>query len=159
MRKITHAARTGLTLIEIMVALSLSLVVFLGTTFIIVAGQKSWDRTLEQATVQRDASFAMLTIKHSLRSATGAELDKEGVGIKIHRSTGWIRFWYEPEQKTLRYQSEGQDEEQVLLEGIVDSMDFDVVGKSVTVDITLQKNSCSARLSSKTTMRNYKSET
>jgi prepilin-type N-terminal cleavage/methylation domain-containing protein len=158
MKRITQTNRTGLTLIEMMVALSVGCVFFLATSFIIVAGQRSWDRTLQQATVQRDVSFAMLTMKRSIVAATKTELDTDDLGIKVYRSTGWIRYWFEPEKKNLRYQVEGQDE-QMLIIGSVQNATFDVSGKSVTVSIELKQNSCEAHLLTTTTMRNYKPET
>ena len=158
MRKIKQANRTGLTLREIIAALSIGVIAFLATSLIFVSAQKSWERTMEHANIQKEASFAMLAMKRSIRIGTQAKLDDNGLGFKIYRSTGWIRFWYEPEQKNLRYQFEGQDE-QTLLSGIVENATFGVSDNSVTVGIVLNKNSCGARLLSTTTMRNYKSET
>jgi prepilin-type N-terminal cleavage/methylation domain-containing protein len=152
----TQANRAGLTLIEIMVALGIGSIIFLATALIMVPVQRSWDRTMHLADVQRDASVAMLAMKRSIRIATRAELDNDGFGVKIYRNTGWIRFWYEPQQKNLRYQFEGQDE-QMLLHGIVENMTFGVANGSVTVNIVLNKDSCTARLATTTTMRNYKS--
>jgi prepilin-type N-terminal cleavage/methylation domain-containing protein len=150
----THS---GLTLIELMVAIGIGCIVLLSTALILVFGQKSLNHGLQQATLQRDASYAMLKAKQSIRTGTQAVLDADGQGVKIYHTAGWIRFWFVPGQKDLRYQLEGESE-QTLLDGVVNVATFEVdstTHKTVTVGFVLQNGDCEARLSSTTFMRNY----
>jgi prepilin-type N-terminal cleavage/methylation domain-containing protein len=157
----TPTNRTGLTLIELMVALAVGLIVMLGTASLLALAQKSWNREWEQANLQRDVSRAMLKVKQSIRNGTHAQLDADGDGVKIYHTAGWVRFWFVPGQKDLRYQLEGEAE-QTLLDGIVQNANFEVdttTNKTVTVGLELQKGACEAQLSSTTLMRNYASGT
>lgn len=161
MSKMTTTNRTGLTLVELMVALTAGLIVMLGTTSLLAIAQKSWNREWEQANLQRDASHAMLKVKQSIRNGTQAALDADGHGVKIYHTAKWIRFWFVPTQKDLRYQIEGEAE-QTLLDGVVENATFEVdaaTNKAVTVGIELQKGHSEAQFSSTTMMRNYVSGT
>jgi hypothetical protein len=103
----------------------------------------------------------MLKVKQSIRNGTHAQLDADGDGVKIYHTAGWIRFWFVPGQKDLRYQLEGEAE-QTLLDGIVQNATFEVntaTNKTVTVGLELQKGNSEAQLSSTTLMRNYASGT
>jgi prepilin-type N-terminal cleavage/methylation domain-containing protein len=144
----------GLTLIELVVALSLACIVFFAAATILVFGQKSLNRGWEQANLQRDASYAMLKMKQSIRSATQATLDEDGNGVKIFHTAGWIRFWWLPGPKDLLYQLEGEDQ-QLLLDGVAEQAHFTVGGNKVTIDLTLENNNYQTHLLSTTMMRNY----
>jgi prepilin-type N-terminal cleavage/methylation domain-containing protein len=155
MRRRIEPNRQGLTLIEIIIAISIGSIIFLATALIMVPVQKSWDRTMMRANVQRNASFAMLAMKRSIITGTRVELDADGEVLTVHRDTGWIKFRYEPTEKTLLYQFEGQDEQTLVL-GTVEAANFYVNNNSVTVNIELEKDGYVARLLTTTTMRNYK---
>lgn len=157
MHRITKKNRSGLTLPEIIIALTAGLIVFLATATILVFGQKSWNREWNQTNLQRDAAHAMLKMKQSIRNGNKAELEDDGAGVKIYYTGGWIRFYSVSNQKDLRYQLEGEDE-QTLLDGVVDSATFEVdptTQKTVKVDIRLQDGGCKAGLLTTTMMRNY----
>ena len=161
MSKMTPTNRAGLSLIELMVALAVGLIVMLGTASLLACAQKSWNRDWEQANLQRDVSRAMLKVKQSIRNGTKAQLDADGNGVKVFHTAGWIRFWFVPTQKDLRYQLEGEAE-QTLLDGIVQNATFEVdttTHKTVTVGLELQEGNSEAQLSSTTLMRNYASGT
>ena len=150
-------SRTGLTIIELLVAAAAMCIVVFAAGIILVFGQRSWNQGLRQAGLQRDAAFAMLKMKQSISSGKLTQLDADGLGIKIYQDTGWIRYRYEQGENDLCYQIEGQ-EEQTLLDGIVEDVTFEVdpnTGKMVLVDIELQKEGSRTRLSSKTMMRNF----
>lgn len=161
MSKITPANRTGLTLLEMMIALAAGLIVMLGTGSLLALAQKSWNREWDQANLQRDVSYAMLKVKQSIRNGTQAQLDADGYGVKIYHTAGWVHFWYSPSQKNLYYQLEGETA-QLLLNNVVEDASFEVdatTHKTVTVGLELQKGACEAQLSSTTMMRNYASGT
>ncbi len=157
MRRMTVTNRAGLTLVEMMVALVGALIVLLATAIILVFGQRSLNHGWQQANLQRDAAYVMLKVKQSIRTGTKAELDGDGRGVKIYHNAGWIRFWFVPGHKDLRYQIEGA-EEQTLLNNVVQNATFEVcptTHKTATVAFELQDGDCKTQLSSTTLMRNY----
>ena len=156
MLKNRKTTRSGLTIIELMVAAAAVTIVLFAAAIMVVFGQKSWNNELLRANLQRDASYAMLKMKRSINSATGVQIDKDELGIKLSQTTGWVRYRFNPEDKDLCRQVEGESLETVL-DGIVEDVTFAVdpnTNKMVQVDIELHKNNCTARISSKTMMRN-----
>ena len=157
MRRLTQTNRAGLTLIEIAVALVAASIVLLTTAVIMVFGQKSWNRTLRQVNLQRDASQAMLEMRLLIRGATGVRIDADGRGMTIDPNTEWVRFWFVPNQKDLECQLKARSE-RTILDGVVKGVTFNVdpnTKKTVTVDLQLENGGCEARLLSTTMMRNY----
>lgn len=157
MKKTKKSGRPGLTLIELLVAAAAACIVIIAAAIVLVFGQKSWNYGLQQANLQRDASFAMLKMKQSISSGTKAQLDDDSLGVKIFQTSGWTRYWFVPGENDLRFQIEGQ-EEQTLLDGIVEDASFEIdpnTSKMVLVEIELQKNGSQARLFSQTMMRNF----
>jgi type II secretory pathway component PulJ len=141
---------------EIMVALGIGSIVLLAIAVVLVGGQRTLDRTLQQANLQRDASRAMLQIKQCIRFATSATTNSDGNEVTIQSTGGWAKFRFIQAQKDLRYQLEGEDE-QTLLDGIVENAAFEIdpaTGKMITVDLKLQNNGYETRISSTTMMRN-----
>jgi hypothetical protein len=139
------------------IALVAACIVLLATAIIMVFGQKSWDRTLRQANLQRDASYAILKIKVLISGAANVHIDADNQGITIDPNADWVRFWFVLNQKDLEYQfKEGAEE--TLLDGVVKGVTFNVdphTNKAVMVDLQLQNGDCEAQLSSTTMMRNY----
>ncbi len=154
--------RYGLTLIEMVIAIAAASVVLLATASILAFGEKSWDRGWQQATLQRDASFAMLTIKKALRSASQVTIDASGNTITIFNPNGTsVQFWLEDGQDDLKYRYD-DGTENMLLENIVDDVAFEMVpytSNAVRVTLELKDGPCEAALSSSTLMRNYASGT
>ena len=144
-------------MVEMIVALASACIVILATSIIIIYGQRSLDQGYQQMNLQRDASYAMLKMKQSIRGATQAQLDEDGNGVKIYHNTEWIRFWFVPGTKNLLYQLEGE-EPQELLGGIVESATFaidSVKQNTVTVYLGLKNDDCEAQTSSTIMMRNH----
>ena len=149
--------RSGLTLVEMLVALAAASIVIIATAIVLVFGQQSYNRSWQQANLQRDAANTMLRIKQSIRNATNTQLDEDEMGIKIFRPTGWIRFRFEQGQNDLRYQLEGE-EERTLLDGKVSDATFEIdpsTHKTVTVGLELTQGYCTTKMTSTTLMRNY----
>jgi hypothetical protein len=140
-----------------MVALAAASIVLFATAIIMVFGQRSLNRGWQQANLQRDAAYAMLKVKQSIRTGNQAVLDEDSQGVKIYHNAGWVRFWFVPAQKDLRYQIEGE-EEQTLLDNVVETATFEVdstTHKTATVAFELRDGHCETQLSSTTLMRNY----
>lgn len=149
--------RAGFTLVELIIALAAACIVLSATAIILIFGQNSLSREWQQVNLQRDASYAMLKIKQSVRSATKAELEGSGDGVKIYNDAGWIRFWYVSGQKNLLYQLKDADP-QILLDGTVESATFLIDGaaaNTVTIDLDLKKGDSETQITSTTMMRNY----
>jgi prepilin-type N-terminal cleavage/methylation domain-containing protein len=156
MHRLIQANRGGLTLIEMMVALVAACIVLLAMSTIMVFGQKSLNRTMQQANLQRDASCAMLQMESSIRNAAGVNIDTGSQGMTIDPNANWIRFWFVPAQKNLKYQLKTRPE-QTLLKGVVDVVTFNMdpnTQKAVVLDIQLHNGDCEARMVSTTMMRN-----
>jgi len=144
-------------MVEMLVALAAASIVILATAIIMVFGQQSYNRSWQQANLQRDAAYTMLRIKQSIRNATAAQLDEDEMGIKIFRPTGWIRFRFEQGQNDLQYQLEGE-EERTLLDGRVSGATFEIDAsnhKVVTVGLELAKGCCTTKMTTSTLMRNF----
>jgi hypothetical protein len=144
-----------------MVAIGIACIVLLAIAVVIVGGQRSMDRTLQQANIQRDASRTMLKMKHFIRSATKAEVNPDGNEMTIYSSSGWIRFRFVPAQKDLLCQLEGE-EEHTLLDGVVNSATFEidpVNNKTMNVEFELNNRGSEIQLLSTTMMRNHKTGT
>jgi len=154
----TRLSCAGLTLIEMMVAIGAACIVLLAMAIILVFGQRSWNRTLQQANLQRDASYAMLKMGRELRAGAKAQLEDSGRVVRITDSNDvWTLFRFVPGQNQLRYQLEGEDE-QTLLDDVVEGVTFVVdpnTGMTVTVDLELQDGTCETRMKSTTLMRNH----
>jgi hypothetical protein len=149
--------RSGLTLMELVVAMAAAVIVLFATAIVLVFGQRSYNHGWRQANLQRDAAYAMLKIKQSIRDATSAQLDEDGLGVKIYRPGGWIKFRFVNGSNNLQFQPEGE-EEQTLLKGTVLDAAFEVDTvnhKTVTASLELADGDCQARISSTTLMRNF----
>jgi prepilin-type N-terminal cleavage/methylation domain-containing protein len=161
MRRTKVTNRAGLTLIELVVAMSAGCIVFLATAAMLFFGQKSLNHGWQQANLQRDASYAMLKIRQSIRCGNKADLEGDGEGLKIYHNATWIRFWFVPAQNNLQYQLEGE-QEQILLDGVVENATFEVdpnTHRTVTVDLELRNGNCEAHFLSTAMMRNYEAGT
>jgi Tfp pilus assembly protein PilV len=157
MNKIVAKNMMGLTLMEMMVALSVACVVFLAVATILIGGQRSMDRTLQQANLQRDASRSMLMMKKFIRCASKAEVNPDGNEVTIFNTNGWVKFRYNQARKDLRYQIEKEDEK-TLLDGVVDNAIFEIDSadnKQIMVELDLLNGCSRTALSSQTMMRNY----
>jgi competence protein ComGC len=153
MRKTIHT-RKALTLCEMVIALAAVTIVFFAAAIILVAGQRSWDRTWRQATLQRDASVAMLRMMQTIHGASRAELEDNGNTVKIYDEAGWTRFRYDPGQRDIVCQVEDQ-QDIILLDNVVEDANFAVDNSKVSMQICVEKYGCDAQLAHTTVMRNW----
>ncbi len=148
-RTIRHA----FTLTEMLLAVVAAAVVFCAAAIILAAEQRLWNRALQQAALQRDASVAMVKIMQVVKPATSAVIEDSGTTLTIHGDSGWTKVLFVPDQSSVAYQAEGQEPE-TLLNGVVQSATFTVQNGAVTVGIHLLRGQSDARLSHTTLMRN-----
>lgn len=148
--------RAGFTLVELIIALAAACIVLSATAIILIFGQRSLSHEWQQVNLQRDASFAMQKMKQSIRSATKAQLENDGNGLRIYNDAGWIKFWCVSGQKNLLYQLKDEDP-QTLLDGTVKSATFVIGGaaNTVTIDLDVKSGDCETQITSTTMMRNF----
>jgi Tfp pilus assembly protein PilW len=141
---------------EMIVALLAACIVLLATSVILVFGQRSLDRTMRQASLQRDAAYAMLKMESSIMGANSVNINTSTKVMTIDPNSNWTRFWYVSAQKDLKYQLK-TGPEQTLLSGVVDVVTFNMdpnTNKAVVLDLQLSNQGCEARTASTTMMRN-----
>jgi len=153
-------SRKGLTIIELMVAVMAGAIVVLAAGIVIVLGQTSWNQTWKKVNLQRDASYAMLRMTHSIQAATSAAADVNGpvLNIKIKDpnppyTEHTIIFSYVADTNNLQCQIGGQP--QTIINGEVKDLQFNVAGNTVTIDLSLKKDDAQAHFKSTVMMRNY----
>jgi type II secretory pathway pseudopilin PulG len=157
MKIIKSKNRPAFTLVEFLITILAAMIVIMASAVILVFGQNSLDAEWQKVNFRREASYAMLRIKQAIRCASNAELEDDGNAVKIYNNSGWIKYSFDPDQKNLLYQFEGEDE-QILLEGVVESVSFEIdpVSKNaVSFSIDLKNDDCESSNSSKVMMRNY----
>ena len=145
----------GFVLIELILAMGLSLIVALALGAVMAANQTRWDNAWDKVNLQQDASSVMLTLSHSIKEATSATVENDGQAICTYDTGGtWVRFVFQPNTSSLTYQAQGQST-QTLIDGYVENMAFDVEDNKVGIDLVLQRDGREVQLSSTVQMRNY----
>ncbi|MFA5251614.1 MAG: prepilin-type N-terminal cleavage/methylation domain-containing protein [Phycisphaerae bacterium] len=134
-------SRKGLTLIELLVSIMASAIVILATGIIIISGQTFWNDTWKKVNLQRDASYAMLVMSHSIKNATSVAVEGDGKILRITDAAGdTTRFGWNSGQDTLRtWVGTGQpstimDDVQYL------QFNVDDVNDTVTIGLRLQRD-------------------
>lgn len=152
--KIKPKSRKGLTLIELVIAIVAGVVLVLAAGTILFIGQIFWNQAWKKVNLQRDASYAMLRMSHSIKAGTAAELLADGKTVIIYRSGGdYIRFFWTEGTRDLKSQIEGKPE--IILNNKVEDLQFNVEGNKVTIDLELKEDDAQAHFISTVMMRNY----
>jgi prepilin-type N-terminal cleavage/methylation domain-containing protein len=152
--KMKTKRQKGFTLIELMIAVMAGVVLILAAGMVLSIGHTFWNKSWEEANLQRSASYAILIMSHSIRAATSAQEEAGGTALKIQKQgTSDIRFSYVEATNELRSQFGAQPE--TVINDTVEDLQFNVVGKKVTIDLRLQKDNAQTHLVSTVMMRNY----
>jgi len=154
-------SQKGLTLIELMVATAAVAILILAAGIVIVIGQTSWNKTWKEVSLQRDASYAILTMTRSIKRAISATPTADGPVLNITTkdqippyTEHTIIFSYVADTNSLQVQVGGLT--QTIINGKVDSLLFNVVGNNtVTIDLSLKEDGAQAHFKSTVMMRNY----
>jgi type II secretory pathway component PulJ len=144
----------GFTLIELIIAAFTGSIVILGAGTILFFGQKTWNSTWQRASLQRDASYAMLRITRPLKSGRFAELKDGGDTLKIYRETDWINFSIDRANNNLNCTVEGASA-RTILKGIVEDLQFSITGNTVRIELRLREGNLQTHFVSTVMMRNY----
>ena len=144
----------GFTLIELLIGMATGLIVLLGAGGILVVGNNFWENAWDKVNLQRDASYAMLTISRSVRSGKSAELENGGKGIKIYRETDWIRFYLDSAKNDIKCEIEGESP-QTVVATFVEELTFTLDADIVEISIKLQRDNFQNHFASTAMMRNF----
>jgi type II secretory pathway pseudopilin PulG len=162
-------APAALTLVEMLVAMIMVTIVLSAAAVTMIYGQRSLDHEWQQVGIQREASYAMLKMKQTIRSASQAQITGNGKGFKVYKDNQWIKFKYVSGAKDIRYKVLGGGEEwedydiedpeaNTLINGIVESAYFSIdpsTNSTVTISFYLKNGQYEAQVSSSVTMRNF----
>lgn len=141
-------SQKGFTLMELLIAAAAAAILILAAGTVIVTGQTSWNRTWEEVSLQRDASYAMLLITRSTQKAISATTTGSVLNVTTKDDFGvahTIIFSYIPDTNNLQVQAGGLT--QTILSGEVKNLQFGLNGNNqVTIDLSLQKGKCKQSL-------------
>ena len=153
----------GFTLIELTIAMLIGAIVILAAGMILFYGQKSWNNTWKRANLQRDASYAMLSISRPIKAGTSAQVEGNGEGLRIYNDKEgvWRRFFVQPAANNLMLKSEiveiaGDNSiSKTILDDKVEALQFNVTGTTVSIDLKLREDNLQTHFASTVMMRNY----
>lgn len=147
----------GFTLIELMIAVMAGVVLILAAGMVLTVGHTFWNKSWEEANLQRSASYAILIMGHSIRAATSAQVEPGGTALIIYKPGNSRRFSYVEATNELRSQFGAQPETIIndKVENLQFIMDPTKPPNKVTIDLTLQKDNVQTHLVSTVMMRNF----
>lgn len=147
-------SRKGFTLIELSIAILVTLIMLVTAGTVLTMGQDFWNSSWEKTNLQRDASYAMLKMNHHIKAGMSAETENDYKAIKIYKDANWIRFFLEQESKDLKCEPKGQPPE-TIISGSVEDLKFNVDGNKVTINLMLKTGDLETHLVSEAVLRNY----
>jgi Tfp pilus assembly protein PilW len=155
MNSVRAKKRDGFVLIEVVIAMGISMIVLLAVGVVLAASHTRWNSAWSRVNLQRDASYVMLTLSHSVKEAVSATVENDGEAVRIYDTDGsWVRFTFESGTDTLKYETQGENA-QTLIDGYVGDLEFDVEDNRVEIDLTLKRDDQEVHLDSTVQMRNY----
>ena len=150
-----RAKKGGFTLIEVVIAMAISLIVLLAVGAVLVASHTRWNDAWEKVNLQQDASFVILELSKSIKEAASVTVEGEGKEIQVYDADGsWVKYTFDSDTDTFQYQIQDQSA-QILIDGYVENLEFNVVDNRVEIDLTLKKDDEEVHLDSTVQMRNY----
>ncbi len=145
--------KTGFTIIELLVTVITGLIVLLAAGTVVVAGQRFWSQAYAKASIQRDASLAMLTIKTAVQDGHFAQVESEGDAVKIFYDSGWVRFSIDRDAGLLVKLTD-TGALATVVENVQDA-EFAVNARTVDINIDLAVEIFESNFVSSATIRNY----
>jgi len=151
--------RKGFTLIELTIAMFTGTIVIVAAGMILFFGQKTWNSTWDRANLQRDASYAMLSISRPIKAGTSAQVEGNGEGLRIYNDNegSWKRFFVVPgaSKLTLKGEIVGGNSSETIIDDKVEALQFNVTGNTVSIELKLRENNLQTHFASTVMMRNY----
>lgn len=147
--------RKGFTLTEVVIAMGISTIVILAGGVVLVASHVRWNKAWDDVNLQRDASYTMLELTHSIRACAAATVESNGTAIRIYDRNGeWELFCLGSGADNIQHQIEGQNP-RTIIDRNLESLQFDVESNRIIIDLKLKKDSQEINLVSTVLMRNY----
>ena len=149
-------SQKGLTLIELMIAIVAGTILVLAAGIVLFIGHTSWNKAWKKVNLQREASYAMLSMSRSVKAATSAQVEDDGKAVVIYGDGDSIRFSHvvDANDNDLTYQI-GLEQPQTIINGKVEYLQFNVQGNKVTIDLKLKEDDVQTHFVSTVMMRNY----
>lgn len=151
--------RKGFTLIELTIAMFTGTIVIVAAGMILFFGQKTWNSTWDRANLQRDASYAMLSISRPIKAGTSAQVEGNGEGLRIYNDNegSWKRFFVVTgaSKLTLKGEIVGGNSSETIIDDKVEALQFNVTGNTVSIELKLRENNLQTHFASTVMMRNY----
>jgi len=144
----------GFTLVGLMIGIVAGIIVLLAAGTILVTGQTFWNEAWEKASLQRDASYAMLRISHSIKAGRSARIEGDGKAIKIYREADWIRFFLDEGSNNLKCEIEGAEPQPIVNDNVED-LEFSIEANKIRISLKLKKGNLQNHLVSTVMVRNY----
>jgi type II secretory pathway pseudopilin PulG len=145
----------GFALIEVIIAMGISLIVLLAVGGVLAASHTRWNNTWGKVNLQQDGSYIMLALSQAIKEAASATVEGNGKRIQVYDTDGnWVKYIFRPNDKQLRYRMEGQSAK-ILNDGYVEDLRFSVEDNKVGIDLTLKMDDQEVHLDSTVQMRNY----
>ena len=149
----------GFTLIELTIAMFTGTIVIVAAGMILFFGQKTWNSTWDRANLQRDASYAMLSISRPIKAGTSAQVEGNGEGLRIYNDNegSWKRFFVVTgaSKLTLKGEIVGGNSSETIIDDKVEALQFNVTGNTVSIELKLRENNLQTHFASTVMMRNY----
>jgi hypothetical protein len=158
MKTIKTKSRRGITLVELLMVIVITMIVFLSIGSGLYAGHKCWNEAWEKVNLHRDASYAMNIISRPIKGATSVTVSEDDDSVLTIDSFGGGRTTFSmepdtPETKKLQRQFAEANPHKII--GNVEDLVFIVDGNRVRIFIRLKQEDIEVALDSTVMMRNY----
>lgn len=155
MNSLRARKQEGFVLIEVVIAMGISLIVLLAVGAVLATSHTRWNDAWGKVNLQQDASYIIHQLSHSIKEAASATVEDRGKKIQIVDTDGnWVKYTFQSNGKMLNYQVQGQST-QTLIDGNVEDLKFTVDNNKVEINLALKKDDEQVYLDSTVQMRNY----
>lgn len=155
MKSVRAKRKDGFTLIEVVVAMGISLIVLLAVGAVLATSHTRWNNVWKKVNLQQNASYVMLKLSHSIKEATSATVGDNGKEIQINDTDGnWVKYTFDANANSFEYEVQGQSAV-TLIDGYVENLGFTVEDNKVGINLTLKKSDQEVHLDTTVQMRNY----
>jgi len=155
MNSVRAKKQDGFVLIEVVIAMGISLFVLLAVGGVLAASHTRWNNTWGKVNLQQDGSYVMHQLSQTIKEAASATVENNGKKIQIYDTDGnWVKYVFNRNNKQLRYKPQGQST-LILIDGTVEDLRFNVEDNKVGIDLTLKTDDQEVHLDSTVQMRNY----
>ena len=152
--KMKAKSQKGFTLVELMIAIVTSAILVLAAGIVLVIGQEFWNEALKKANLQRDASYALINVmSRSIKAGASAQVEAGGKALRIRIGDSNSIFSHVEGTHNLQYQI-GSEQPQTIINGKVESLQFNVQDNKVTIDLRLKEDDAQIHFVSTVMMRN-----